>query len=77
VCYIADSDFLIGYGSDLKKNEVGPAVWGEWIPKALENGDLKCKPDAVVVGQGLESLQEACDKMDAGVSGAKLVVELP
>ncbi|KAK3082339.1 hypothetical protein LTS18_004251 [Coniosporium uncinatum] len=64
------------YGSDLKKNEVGPAVWGEWIPKALENGDLKCKPDAVVVGHGLESLQEACDKMSAGVSGAKLVVEL-
>lgn len=68
---------LLAYGSDLKNNEIGPAVWGEWIPKALESGDLKCRPNAVVAGQGLESLQEACDKMSAGVSGAKLVVEIP
>lgn len=57
-------------------NEVGPAVWADWLPKALANGTLKCKPDPLVVGKGLEKIQEACDRGMKGVSAAKLVVEL-
>jgi len=53
------------------------SIWGEWLPSALADGSMKCKPDPVVVGQGLESFQAACDRMKAGVSAAKLVVELP
>lgn len=65
------------WGSSLLDNEVGDTIWGHWITEALANGTLKPKPDPVVVGQGLESLQEALDKMGAGVSAQKLVVELP
>ena len=65
------------YGSWLKDTEVGPAIRHKWVPEALANGSLKCKPDPNVVGQGLEKIQEACDSMKGGVSAMKLVVELP
>lgn len=48
----------------------------EFVTKALENGQLKCLPEPLVVGKGLESLQEALEKSKAGVSARKLVVEL-
>jgi len=38
---------------------------------------MLCKPEPVVVGQGLESLQEAVDRRGEGVSAQKVVVELP
>lgn len=60
----------------MKGNEVGDAVFVEWIPKALANGTLKCKPDGKVVGKGLESIQAACDAWSAGVSAQKIVVEI-
>lgn len=44
---------------------------------ALEKGTMKCLPPPQVVGQGLEHLQEACERMLKGVSASKLVVELP
>jgi hypothetical protein len=42
----------------------------------LENGRLKPKPDPLVVGKGLDKIQEGVDKQRAGVSAAKVVVEL-
>ena len=64
-------------GMEMSPNEVAPAIWGTWLTPALEKGILKCKPEAEVVGRGLENIQEACDLMSKGVSAAKLVVELP
>ena len=61
----------------MEHNEASDAVWGKWVPGALEDGSLKCKPDPLVVGQGLDKIQEACDKLAAGVSAKKIVVELP
>ena len=37
---------------------------------------MKCKPDPEVVGEGLEYVQEALDRMAKGVSAKKLVVKL-
>ncbi|KIW09310.1 uncharacterized protein PV09_00225 [Verruconis gallopava] len=59
-----------------KEPEIAKAVWGEYVPKALENGSLKCKPDPLVMGSGLESIQAALDKHKEGVSGRKVVVSL-
>jgi hypothetical protein len=56
--------------------DVGKAIWGNFVPEALENGRLKPKPDPLVVGKGLDKIQEAVDKQRAGVSAAKVVVEL-
>lgn len=57
--------------------DIVSAVWGDWMPRALEAGTLKCKPDALVVGQGLEKLQDAFDRGFSSTSAQKLVVALP
>ena len=51
-------------------------VWENFVTKALESGQLKCLPEPLVVGKGLESLQGALEKQKGGVSAQKLVVEL-
>jgi NADPH:quinone reductase-like Zn-dependent oxidoreductase len=56
--------------------DIGKAVWGAWVSEALEKGVLRAKPDAVVVGKGLERFQEAMDRQMRGVSFEKIVVEL-
>ncbi len=58
------------------KTEVGPAVWRDYVPKALEEGKLQAKPDPMVVGHGLESVQKGLDTNKAGVSAKKVVVTL-
>ncbi|OCK77228.1 zinc-binding oxidoreductase CipB [Lepidopterella palustris CBS 459.81] len=65
------------WGSSLKHNEVGDAIYGKWVTAALANGQLKCKPDPLVVGQGLGKIQDALAKWREGVSARKVVVELP
>jgi NADPH:quinone reductase-like Zn-dependent oxidoreductase len=57
-------------------NEFSSPFWRSYVGPALENGKLKCLPPPIVVGKGLESIQEALKMSKAGVSGAKLVVEL-
>lgn len=49
-------------------------VWKDWLPKALELGQLKCLPKADIVGHGLEQVDGACELMRKAVSGKKLVV---
>ena len=56
--------------------EITHPVWENFITPALESGQLKCLPKPLVVGKGLEYLQEALDKNKAGVSATKLVVEV-
>lgn len=61
--------------------EVARAIYGEFLPKALEAGKMKAgkmkpKPDPVVIGKGLEHVQEGMDKVRAGVSATKIVVSL-
>ncbi len=58
-------------------NEVGEMIWTKFLPVVLEKGKFKCLPEPLVVGQGLEKLQEAIDKGKAGgASAQKLVVTL-
>ncbi|KAJ7736994.1 zinc-binding oxidoreductase CipB [Mycena maculata] len=57
-------------------SEVGPAIWRKWLPVALEDGSMKCRPHYEVVGKGLEGVQGAVDLISKGVSGKKLVVEI-
>lgn len=49
-------------------------IWKEWMPQALEKGELKCLPRPEIVGRGLDSVNKACEMMGQGVSGSKLVV---
>lgn len=64
------------FGTTLKDNEVGKAVYEDYLPKALETGSFVPAPEPLIVGQGLESIQEAVDRYGKGVSAQKLVVTL-
>lgn len=64
------------FGGDLKDNEVGPAIFVDFLPAALANGTFTAAPEADVVGDGLGSLQGGLDKLKQGVSRKKLVVRL-
>ncbi|GAB2578978.1 hypothetical protein Aab01nite_08610 [Paractinoplanes abujensis] len=69
--------FTFVWGSDLKKNEVGPAVFRDFLPAALAGGRYRAVPRALVVGTSLADLQQAMDRQRRGVSATKLVVTLP
>jgi hypothetical protein len=64
------------FGSDLKKNEVGPAIFADFLPAALAEGRYQPLPRASVVGGSLSDLQAAMDRQRQGVSATKLVVTL-
>ncbi|QKX64633.1 uncharacterized protein TRUGW13939_11808 [Talaromyces rugulosus] len=53
---------------------VAKAIWNDFVPKALENGRLKTKPNPEVVGKGLHDIQHAVDVLKEGVSAKKIVV---
>lgn len=57
-------------------NNVGDAVWQMWVPGALKDGSLKCLPEPLVVGKGLESVQKGLDVQRKGVSAKKVVIDL-
>ena len=60
----------------IKGTAFGKHVWREFVPNALESGLLKLLPEALVVGEGLENMQKACDRCEEGVSAQKVVVTL-
>lgn len=57
-------------------NDAATPVWKDFVTPALAAGKLKCLPPPLIVGKGLEYIQEALKKCEAGVSATKLVVEL-
>jgi D-arabinose 1-dehydrogenase-like Zn-dependent alcohol dehydrogenase len=64
------------WGSALKDNEVGKIVFEDFLPEALKVGSYLCAPEPMVVGTGLESIQEAFEVVKKGVSARKVVVSL-
>ena len=62
--------FVFGIG------EFSWPLWENFVTKALESGQLKCLPEPVVVGKGLESIQMGMERVKAGVSAQKVVVEI-
>ncbi|KAF4449581.1 hypothetical protein F53441_7148 [Fusarium austroafricanum] len=55
---------------------VAKAVFGDYVPAALEQGKFKAVPEAEVVGKGLESVQLGLTTLAKGVSAKKIVVSL-
>lgn len=59
-----------------REPEVARAIWGEYVPAALEAGSLLPRPRELVVGRGLYFVQNGLDTNKAGVSAAKVVITL-
>ncbi len=55
---------------------IAGAIWNEFLPAALAQGRMIPKPDPVVVGNGLEEIQQGLNKAKEGYSAKKLVVRL-
>jgi NADPH:quinone reductase-like Zn-dependent oxidoreductase len=57
-------------------NDIATPVWRDFVTPALREDKLKCLPPPTIAGNGLESIQEALKKCNAGVHATKLVVRL-
>ncbi|GJC87267.1 dehydrogenase orsE [Colletotrichum liriopes] len=55
--------------------EVQNPIWRDFVPEALEKGQLQPKPEPEVVGKGLASIQAGLDILKKGVSAKKLVIQ--
>ncbi|KAL4862123.1 hypothetical protein BDV12DRAFT_190635 [Aspergillus spectabilis] len=64
------------FGTSLKDNDVGKAIYETFLPKALKAKSFVPAPEPLVVGVGLESIQGAVDLLAKGVSARKVVVLL-
>jgi NADPH:quinone reductase-like Zn-dependent oxidoreductase len=64
------------WGGTLKDNEVGPAIYCDFLPAALASGAYRAEPVATVVGDGLTSIPAALDRLREGISATKLVVRI-
>lgn len=64
------------WGGSPAQNDIGPAVFSDFLPAALANGRYHPAPAADIIGRGLAAVPEALATLRAGVSARKLVIEL-
>lgn len=64
------------WGSDLMANELGDAIYKDFLPSALAETRFVPAPEPMVVGTGLEHVQKAMDINKKGVSAKKVVILL-
>ncbi|WP_374947960.1 zinc-binding alcohol dehydrogenase family protein [Agreia sp.] len=64
------------WGGSLKDNEVGPAIYNDFLPAALGTGAYQAQPPAEVVGNGLQAIPAGLERLRHGISAKKLVVTL-
>ncbi|GAA6021543.1 hypothetical protein JCM11491_006481, partial [Sporobolomyces phaffii] len=57
-------------------SDVAVAVYHKYVTEALERGSLQTRPDPLVVGKGLESIDHGLDVQQKGVSFKKVVVTI-
>jgi NADPH:quinone reductase-like Zn-dependent oxidoreductase len=62
--------------SSVADNEIGPAIYRDYLGPALVAGTFRPAPPARVVGRGLGDTQKAFDIQRQGVSATKIVVEV-
>ncbi len=64
------------WGGTLKDNEVGPAIYNDFLPGALATGMYRAEPPAEIAGYGLKAIPGALQQLRKGVSAKKLVVSI-
>lgn len=60
----------------INNKRIVKGVWTHYIPEALRLGTLKAVPKPIVVGRGLEKVEDGVAMLKNGISSGKLVVEL-
>ena len=69
-----ESKYIIG--NSMAQNDLGAAVFANYLPRALAEGKFIPAPEPLVAGRGLESLETAFGIVRDGVSARKVVVSL-
>lgn len=65
------------FALSIKDNNLGQAVYQDYLPKALKAGSFVPTPEPIVVGKGLEAVQEGIDLYSkGGISARKIVVTI-
>lgn len=64
---------LVG-SSAIFDNDVGPYIWRDYLPKALDKKKLIPQPEPLIVGEELRSVQAGLDRQKKGVSARKVVI---
>jgi hypothetical protein len=64
------------WGSALAASEVGPFIYGDFLPRALAEGKYRCAPEALIAGHGLAAIPSAMQAQKQGVSARKIIVTL-
>jgi NADPH:quinone reductase-like Zn-dependent oxidoreductase len=62
--------------SSVVDNEVGPAIFRDYLVPAMAEGRFRAAPPPNVVGNALQDVQKAFDIQRQGVSASKIVVAL-
>ena len=63
-------------GDDLRDDALAKTIYEDILPKALEGASYSPVPEPMVIGKGLEKVQEGIDLLRKGVSAKKVVVTL-
>lgn len=63
-------------GAELARNEVAKVLYEDFLPKALGDGGFIAAPEAHIIGEGLQLIQEGMNIRKAGVKTKKIVVSL-
>lgn len=63
-----DVEIRTNFAARNSETAVGPQIWRTSLEPALVSGALLYKPEAEVVGHGLENVQKAIDLLAQGVS---------
>lgn len=64
------------FGTTLIDNGVGKAIYTDQLPEALVKGKYIAAPEPLVIGKGLECIQDAFELQKKGMSAKKVVVSL-
>jgi len=62
--------------TEILGTEVESEIFAKYLPQALTQGEFVCAPEPMVIGKGLEHVQEGFDVLGKGVSAKKIVVSL-
>jgi NADPH:quinone reductase-like Zn-dependent oxidoreductase len=62
------------WGGSLKDNEVGGAIYNDFLPNALAVGTYRAAPLPVVFGDGLDAIPAGLERLSKGLSAQKLVI---
>jgi NADPH:quinone reductase-like Zn-dependent oxidoreductase len=62
--------------ADVKNNPHVVKMYREYLGQALGSGELKPKPDPLIIGEGLEFAQAGIETLEKGISARKVVFTL-